>query len=202
MEEDLHLLRRDMKLTSAPKRAALELLRRKIEEASERVRNARSARSAAAAALEQADAAVAAEEAAKAALVRDMNALIFQSSMQQMKALEELQTRMDSLAAKVVPGADAEAAVLLAVPSTPRGPEQSGNKEVQAARAEMEAAAAVAEAEAAEARSRHVPLRKATPATSDAGTPPAVRTLKPAAISQPRVTSAHGGGSFTGFAVE
>lgn len=30
-EEELHLLRRDIKLTSLPKRQAMELLRRKIE---------------------------------------------------------------------------------------------------------------------------------------------------------------------------
>lgn len=41
-----------------------------------------------------------AEEAAKAALIRDLNSLIFQSSVQQMEALETLQTRMEELSVK------------------------------------------------------------------------------------------------------
>ena len=63
MEADLVVLRRDMKLTSQPKKAALEMLRLRIEEASERVRTARSTRNAAAAALAAAESRLAAEEA-------------------------------------------------------------------------------------------------------------------------------------------
>lgn len=137
-------------MTSQPKRAAMELLRCKIEEASERVRLARDARTVAAASLARADELSAAAESDKASLVRDLNALILQSSVQQFQHLEELQARMDSLSVRV--GGDnnvrrPSAALTFAVPSTPsagNSPESSErNTAFKDARKEMEAAAAV-----------------------------------------------------------
>lgn len=193
------MLRRDIKLTSAPKKQAMELMRRKIEvrnephaplptaltslrkqEASERVRIARDAKLAAAAALTRAEAELTAEETQKAALVADLNSLILQSTVQQYKRLETLETRMDGLTARVAapdaPPPDG-VAELAATASSPRGvslPRADGSAvsdgasgrpdvrtaAVEAARAEMEAAhaveAAAVEAAASEARSRHV----------------------------------------------
>ena len=117
MEADFALLRRDVRLTSPPKKAALEMLRRKIEEvwwhstrctsvcsppeqASDRVRNANQARAECVSALTAAEELLEAEEAAKAVLIRDLNSLIFQSSVEQMEALETLQTRMEELSVK------------------------------------------------------------------------------------------------------
>ena len=146
------------------------------QEASERVRLARDAKLAAAAALTRAEAELAAEETSKSQLVADLNSLILQSTVQQYKALETLQTRMDGLTARVAapdaPPPDG-VAELAATASSPRAvtdrvagggdagasasrPESTA---VDVARAEMEAAAAVdaaAAAAAAEARNRHV----------------------------------------------
>ena len=140
-----------------------------------------------------------AEEAAKATLVRDLNALIFQSSVQQMEALEDLQTRMDKLTAKA--GASVEAAGAAQQPTPPAaaasaaGQDSAASKPdaVQLARAELEAVALIQQAEAAAARSRHVPLRpKAKPMPS---------TESEARPSAPSAAPARdGGGGFAGFA--
>lgn len=137
------------------------------------MRLARDAKLAAAAALSRAEAELVAEETNKAQLVADLNSLILQSTVQQYKALETLQTRMDGLTARVAaPDAPPEGvAELAATASSPRAVPSRGAGEasaaagrpestaVDAARAEMEAAAAVdaaAAAAASEARNRHV----------------------------------------------
>ena len=193
MEHDLMVLRRDLKLTSAPKKAALEMLRIRIEEASERVRTARSARTAAAAALDAADSRLAAEEAGKAQLVRDMHMLIHQSTQQQMQALEALQTRMDSLVAQV-PGTAPQAAA-------PMDASPAEAAELRAARAELEAAAVVSAGD--EARQRHVALPQLGAASSHARPHPSTRPHNPPALavtSQPRALTGSSG-SFSGFSV-
>ena len=135
---------------------------------------------------------VEAEEETKAGLVRDLNALIFQSSVQQMEALQDLQARMDQLAAKAgaagdppaVRSADAQPSASAAAAAAPK-PDA-----VQQARAEMEAVALVQQAEAAEARSRHVAL------------PPRGKgAIKPKVPLPPPVerATAVGGGGFAGF---
>jgi hypothetical protein len=192
MEQELLVLRRDLKLTSAPKKAALEMLRMRIEEASERVRTARSARAAAAAALTAADSRLAAEEAGKAQLVRDMHMLIHQSTQQQMQALEALQTRMDSLVAQV-PGSLATA---------PMDASPAEAAELKAARAELEAAAVVSAGD--EARQRHVALPH--PGASSAREHSEQRAPGPrppptlAVTLQPRALTGSSG-SFSGFSV-
>lgn len=138
------------------------------------MRLARDAKLAAAAALSRAEAELVAEETNKAQLVADLNSLILQSTVQQYKALETLQTRMDGLTARVAaPDAPPPEGVaeLAATASSPRAVPSRGAGEasaaagrpestaVDAARAEMEAAAAVdaaAAAAASEARNRHV----------------------------------------------
>jgi hypothetical protein len=123
------------------------------------VRRARSLKLDAEKAMARLEADLAAEEAAKAALVSDLNSLVLQSTMQQFKALETLQSRMDGLAARVGPERSDGVAVTLAVPSSPHvdaSAAPTDPRPVEVARAEMEAAAAVAAA--AEARSRHVAL--------------------------------------------
>ena len=209
----------------------MELMRRKIEarnatpeptsfrraelcprqqEASERVRLAREAKLAAAAALTQAEAQLTKEEEMKTQLVSDLNSLILQSTVQQYKALESLQTRMDGLTARVAaPDAPPPEGVaeLAATASSPRGVDDRGtgaasggagraeerDTAVDAARAEMEAAAAV-DAAAAEARNRHVakPQR--------AGVKPALLGSKASGSGLAVATTTSQGG-FAGFAV-
>ena len=210
MEADFALLRRDVRLTSTPKKAALEMLRRKIEEvrgrrgvcpsrsacsrpvqASDRVRNANQARAECASALAAAEELLEAEEAGKATLIRDLNSLIFQSSVQQMEALETLQTRMESLAVKaggIVHGNlqphPPTAAPGSAQPAHP-GAGAAHPDAVTLARAEMAAVEAVQAAEITEARARHVSLNR----------PP----RPPQAPVAPALPVRQTGGGFAGF---
>ena len=177
------------------------------------MRLAREAKLAAAAALTQAEAQVLKEEELKTQLVSDLNSLILQSTVQQYKALESLQTRMDGLTARVAnPDRDAPppdgVAELAATASSPRGVAPGGagaasgegrgeeprDAAGDAARAEMEAAAAV-EAAAAEARNRHVarPTR--------AGMKPALLGSKSGSGSGLAVATSTSQGGFAGFAV-
>lgn len=165
-------------------------LTRLPQEASERVRQARSLKLDAEAALARLEGDLAAEEAAKAALVSDLNSLVLQSTMQQFKALETLQSRMDGLAARVGPEQKDGVAVTLAVPSSPHvsaAAAPADARTVEVARAEMEAAAAVA---AAEARSRHVAL-------PPRGLPRSGAKAQPPELSPVAVTGEAGG--FAGF---
>ena len=203
MESDLMLLRRDMKLTSAPKRAALEHLRTKLEGASERVREAKHSRDNAAAALVLAEAGLQGAVAHKEALTRDLNSLILESSQQQMEALERLQSRMDSLTAMVESAVDADgtvdgtAAAVFAQPCSPAAETAA----VHTARMELEAAAAVSAVEAQRARGRHVQLTRG----SDRSTTPAQRcSAAPTpgdCIPPPLQQRAPAEGTFAGFAV-
>ncbi len=186
-----------------------------VQESSERVRVARDTKLAAEAALARAESELAAEEQNKATLVSDLNSLILQSTVQQYKALESLESRMDGLTGRLgAPDAAAleGVAVTLATASSPRTPsgkspslgtpgrgeevppEGGGERRaVEVARAEMEAAAAVA---AAEARSRHVARPSRAPSLK-AGE----NTLSSLSSNSARlaVTSAQDG--FAGFAV-
>ena len=175
------------------------------------MRLAREAKVAAAAALTQAEAQLTKEEEKKTQLVSDLNSLILQSTVQQYKALESLQTRMDGLTARVAnpdaPPPDG-VAELAATASSPRGvapggagaasgagrAEEPRDAAVEAARAEMEAAAAV-DAAAAEARNRHVarPTR--------AGVKPALLGSKGSGGSGLAMATSTSQGGFAGFAV-
>jgi hypothetical protein len=194
-----------------------------VQESSERVRVARDTKLAAEAALARAESELAAEEQNKATLVSDLNSLILQSTVQQYKALESLESRMDGLTGRLgAPDAAAleGVAVTLATASSPRTPSgkspslgtpgrgeevppEGGSGErraVEVARAEMEAAAAVA---AAEARSRHVARPSRAPSLKEAGEK--LNTLSSLSSNSARlavaaaVTSAEDG--FAGFAV-
>ena len=176
------------------------------------MRLAREAKLAAAAALTQAEAQLTKEEEQKTQLVSDLNSLILQSTVQQYKALESLQSRMDGLTARVAqpdaPPPDG-VAELAATASSPRGVVASGagsasggagradesrDAAVDAARAEMEAAAAV-DAAAAEARNRHV----ARPAR--AGVKPVLLGSKASSGSGLAAAARTAQGGFAGFAV-
>lgn len=176
------------------------------------MRLARDAKLAATAALARAEAELTAEETSKAQLVADLNSLILQSTVQQYKTLEALQTRMDSLTARVAaPDAPPPEGVaeLAATASSPRGAADRGagggeasgtagrpeerSTAVDAARAEMEAAAAV-DAAAAEARNRHV-------ARPRAGGKPALVAPKPGSGSALAAATTSSQGGFAGFAV-
>ena len=174
------------------------------------MRLARDAKLAAAAELSRAEAALASEEARKSQLVADLNSLILQSTVQQYKALETLQSRMDGLAARVAapdaPPPDG-VAELAATASSPRAAVDRGlassaagrpeSTAVDAARAEMEAAAAVdaaAAAAASEARNRHV-------ARPRPGGKPALLGSKAGSGTALAAATTGSQGGFAGFAV-
>ncbi|KAK9291914.1 hypothetical protein L1049_019865 [Liquidambar formosana] len=86
-----------MKLTAGPKKAALELLRKKIETSTERIRVAKLKEEEAQKAWEAASKAVKDEEAIKQKLCEDLNHLVHESSNSQFTRLEELKRRLEAL---------------------------------------------------------------------------------------------------------
>ncbi|EPS74030.1 hypothetical protein M569_00730, partial [Genlisea aurea] len=97
VEREFANLNMEMKLTSGPKKAALELMRKKIEAATERIRIAKLKEVEASKAWEAAAKAVRDEEAAKQKLCEDLNNLVVESSNSQMSRLEELKRKLEAL---------------------------------------------------------------------------------------------------------
>ncbi|XP_010255594.1 PREDICTED: uncharacterized protein LOC104596221 [Nelumbo nucifera] len=97
VEQDLANLMLELKLTAGPKKAALELLRKKIEMSTERIRVARTKEEQARKAWEEASKAVKDEEALKQKLCDDLNQLVQESSTTQFSRLEELKRRLEAL---------------------------------------------------------------------------------------------------------
>lgn len=97
VERELANLTMEMKLTSGPKKAALELLRKKIEMSTERVRAAKLKEEQAKKVWEAASKVVQDEEAVKQKLCEDLNNLVQESSNFQLTRLEELKRRMEAL---------------------------------------------------------------------------------------------------------
>ncbi|KAK4431554.1 hypothetical protein Salat_0917500 [Sesamum alatum] len=97
VERELANLTMEMKLTSGPKKAALELMRKKIEMSTERIRVAKLKEEQAKKAWEAASKAVKDEEAIKEKLCEDLNNLVKESSNAQLSRLEELKRRLEAL---------------------------------------------------------------------------------------------------------
>ncbi|KAL0403096.1 UNVERIFIED_CONTAM: hypothetical protein Sradi_1950400 [Sesamum radiatum] len=97
VERELANLAMEMKLTSGPKKAALEHMRKRIEMSTERIRAAKLKEEQAKKAWEAAAQAVQDEEAIKQKLCEDLNKLVQESSNFQMARLEELKRRLEAL---------------------------------------------------------------------------------------------------------
>ncbi|KAI3793060.1 hypothetical protein L1987_35672 [Smallanthus sonchifolius] len=97
VERELSNLTMEMKLTSGPKKAALEHMRKKIELSTERIRVAKLNEEEAKKAWEAASKAVKDEEALKQKLCEDLNNLVQESSNSQFARLEELKRRLEAL---------------------------------------------------------------------------------------------------------
>ncbi|OMO97969.1 Golgin, RAB6-interacting [Corchorus olitorius] len=97
LERELANLSMEMKLTTGPKKAALELMRKKIEMSTERIRIAKQKEEQARKIWEAALKALNDEEAIKQQLCEDLNQLVQESSNSQFARLEELKRRLESL---------------------------------------------------------------------------------------------------------
>ncbi|KAJ4836709.1 hypothetical protein Tsubulata_031903 [Turnera subulata] len=97
VERELANLTMEMKLTSGPKKAALEHLRKKIELANERIQAAKLKEDQAKKAWEAAYKVVKEEEVIKEKLCEDLNHLVQESSTSQYSRLEELKRRLEAL---------------------------------------------------------------------------------------------------------
>ncbi|KAK7270529.1 hypothetical protein RIF29_23741 [Crotalaria pallida] len=97
VERELASLTMEMKLTAGPKKAALELLRKKIEISTEKIRVAKVKEEQARKAWESASKVVKDEEAAKQKLCEDLSNLVQESSSSQFSRLEELKRRLEAM---------------------------------------------------------------------------------------------------------
>ncbi|OWM75654.1 hypothetical protein CDL15_Pgr021819 [Punica granatum] len=97
VERELANLSMEMKLTAGPKKAALELLRKKIQASTERIRVAKQKEEQAQKAWEAASKVVKEEEALKQKLCEDLSNLVQESSNCQYSRLEELKRRLAAL---------------------------------------------------------------------------------------------------------
>ncbi|KAL3524216.1 hypothetical protein ACH5RR_017050 [Cinchona calisaya] len=97
VERELANLSMEMKLTSGPKKAALEHMRKKIEMSNDRLRVAKQKEEQARKAWEEASKAVKDEEAFKQKLCEDLNNLVQESSNTQLARLEELKRRLEAI---------------------------------------------------------------------------------------------------------
>ncbi|KAG5152846.1 hypothetical protein JHK84_029318 [Glycine max] len=97
VERELANLSLEMKLTAGPKKAALEHLRKKIEESTERIRVAKLKEEQAQKVWESASKVVRDEEALKQKLCEDLSNLVQESSNSQFARLEELKRRLEAL---------------------------------------------------------------------------------------------------------
>lgn len=97
VERELANLSLEMKLTAGPKKAALEHLRKKIEESTERIRVAKLKEEQARKVWESASKVVKDEEAIKQKLCEDLSNLVQESSNSQFARLEELKRRVEAL---------------------------------------------------------------------------------------------------------
>ncbi|WCJ36569.1 hypothetical protein M5689_017760 [Euphorbia peplus] len=97
VERELASLNMEMKLTSGPKKAALEHLRKRIEISTERIRLAKQKEEQARQVWEAAMKTVKDEEAIKQKLCEDLSNLVQESSSYQFSRLEELKRRLEAM---------------------------------------------------------------------------------------------------------
>ncbi|TKY45092.1 hypothetical protein E2542_SST31378 [Spatholobus suberectus] len=97
VERELANLGLEMKLTSGPKKAALEHMRKKIEASTEKIRVAKVKEEQARKVWESASKAVSDEEAIKQKLCEDLSKLVEESNNSQLSRLEELKRRLEAM---------------------------------------------------------------------------------------------------------
>ncbi|KAG9452118.1 hypothetical protein H6P81_005022 [Aristolochia fimbriata] len=97
VEREFANLTMELKLTAGPKKAALELLRKKIESSTERIRAAKAKEEQARKMWEAALKVVQDEEEVKQKLCDDLNCLVQESTTSQFSRLEELKRRLEAL---------------------------------------------------------------------------------------------------------
>ncbi|KAK7380218.1 hypothetical protein VNO78_32723 [Psophocarpus tetragonolobus] len=97
VERELTNLGLEMKLTSGPKKAALEHMRKKIEASTEKIRLAKLKEEEARKVWESASKAVQEEEAIKQKLCEDLSKLVEESNKSQLSRLEELKRRLEAM---------------------------------------------------------------------------------------------------------
>ncbi|KAK2458160.1 aci13 [Trifolium repens] len=97
VERELANLTLEMKLTAGPKKSALEHLRKKIEQATEKIRAAKLKEEQARKAWESAAKVVKDEEEIKQKLCEDLSNLVQESSQSQFDRLAELKRRLEAL---------------------------------------------------------------------------------------------------------
>ncbi len=97
VEKELAGLQLQLKLTSGPKRSALEMLRKKIEAQNEKVLAARKNQQRARAMAASAEEVLAAEERVKDKLCQELNLLIQESAHAQLDKLDQLTRRLELL---------------------------------------------------------------------------------------------------------
>eukprot|EP01026_Neomeris_dumetosa_P037686 TRINITY_DN3054_c0_g1_i5.p1 TRINITY_DN3054_c0_g1~~TRINITY_DN3054_c0_g1_i5.p1 ORF type:complete len:283 (-),score=41.99 TRINITY_DN3054_c0_g1_i5:215-1063(-) len=96
-ESELTNLQLQLKLTAGPKKSALELIRKKIEQQNEKVVAAREKMFTAKKVYEAAEADLKAEESVKEELCQELNLLVHQSAKLQLDKLEQLTQRIENL---------------------------------------------------------------------------------------------------------
>ncbi|KAG4939736.1 hypothetical protein JHK86_045877 [Glycine max] len=97
VERELANLGLEMKLTSGPKKAALEHMRKKIEASTEKIRVAKIQEEQARKVWESASKTVQEEEAIKQKLCEDLSKLVEESNNSQLSRLEDLKRRLEAM---------------------------------------------------------------------------------------------------------
>lgn len=105
VEKELASLTLEVKQTSGARKAALELLRKKIEQSSERIKAARAREGLAKKGWEDATKALQHEEGIKQKLCDDLNLMVHENAMLQYQRLEELTHKLDALNPDLAGGA-------------------------------------------------------------------------------------------------
>lgn len=191
-EKELSSLQVQLRMNVDPRKKALELLRKKIEEQTIVVNSARDASEAASKAASAAAEVLAGEERIKDQLCQELKLLVDQSARGQGDKLEQLTKRLELLNAGVAP-ADKGAAQAAAEPTAAADPAAAvpaavngGSSGEPAAQQERGGAGVQQNADAAAARARHVQL----------GRPQSGRQAHAAAPSKPARDTT---GKFQGF---
>lgn len=97
VEREFEKLTLELKLTAGPKKAALELFRKKIEQSTEKIKLAKQKEEQARKVWEEAKKALKQEEAEKKRICEDLNSLVQESASAQYSRLEELKRRLEAL---------------------------------------------------------------------------------------------------------
>jgi len=221
LEQELGDLRRDMQMTSGPKKMALEMMRQKIEESSMHVQQIRQQKRDLEATLVDVERKLVEAEESKAKLCEDLRLLIEQDTKEQFQKLEEITSKLEALGGGI--GVGAQSAPDTTTTQAVEVQSENGSVVPQAASPSAEATSAQAtegtassrkkdEAyeQARAARQKHIPPTKPKKKVSNAAKSPGFGSVPAAGASTrpPRTGSAAGfsvkpsstrSGAFAGF---